>query len=107
MLHMNSKLKTVRSVIFYHVLVSGLTVSQTCHAYVAWLNMWDYEMSLEEINSLTCESEGNILTQTDMLLYGGAEFTYTDSFQCGKIVDVFSCPCKCFDGFSTGLAISN
>ena len=84
MLHMNSKVKTVRSVIFYHVLVSGLTVSQLCHAYVAWLNMWDYEMSINQINALTCESIGNIFTQTDLQFYGAAGFTYTEIFDCGK-----------------------
>ena len=54
------------------------------NGYIAWLNMWDYEMSINQINALTCESIGNILTQTDMQIYGAAGFTYNDIFDCGE-----------------------
>ena len=66
--------------------VSGLSTAQTTNGYVAWLNIWDYEMSLESINALTCESEGNVLTQADMSIYGAAGYTYTDSFDCGEFL---------------------
>ena len=58
--------------------------SQLVYGYIAWLNMWDYEMSINQINALTCESIGNIFTQTDMQIYGAAGFTYNDIFDCGE-----------------------
>ena len=64
--------------------VSGMDVNQLCNAYVSWFNLWDYEMSVDTLNALTCESEGNLLTMNDMLYYGAAGPTYDVTFDCGK-----------------------
>lgn len=61
-----------------------MSSSQLTNGHVAWLNLWDYEMSLDELNALTCESEGNLVTQSEMSISGAASFTYDESFACGK-----------------------
>lgn len=61
-----------------------MSVSQLSNAYLALLNLWDYEMGLDTLNSLTCGSKGNIVTPTDMTIYGDANYTYDESFDCGK-----------------------
>ena len=67
------------------VAVSGMDSNQAANAYLAGLNVWNYEMSLDTINALTCEDEGNIATQTGMSIYGSIGFTYDESFDCGRM----------------------
>lgn len=48
---------------------------------IALFNMWDSELSLEEIRILGCESRGNILTMSNMII-GGPTFLTTEDVPC-------------------------
>lgn len=63
------------------LLVGGLQASQATEGRVALFNMWSYEMSLQQLNSLTCDSVGDMVTQTDMQIGGSSQFSY-EVFDC-------------------------
>lgn len=63
--------------------VGCFSVAQATEVMAAWFNMWDYELTSDQVNALTCYDEGNVVTLTDMSLGGAAHFTYSQSFECG------------------------
>lgn len=63
--------------------MSGFSASQVMEAKVAGFNMWGYELTVEQINLLTCESAGNLVTSSQLQLGGRATYSYED-FECGK-----------------------
>ena len=49
---------------------------------MAWFNVWNYEMTLAQLNALDfCRDEGNLVTQSAMLKEGGG-FITMENFQC-------------------------
>ena len=42
---------------------------------MALFNMWDYELTLEQIQEIDCNTTGNLLSMSDMVIKGPAEFT--------------------------------
>ena len=55
--------------------VGGFDTLQTWNGRVALINMWDYELSYEEISKFSCTSRGNLLTMDDMEISGPSLFT--------------------------------
>ena len=45
--------------------------------------MWDYELTADQMNALTCESEGNLVSPSTLQLGGTASYTY-ENFDCGE-----------------------
>ena len=41
-------------------------MDQLVQGKVAWFNMWDSALSSVQLNALSCESTGNVVTQSDL-----------------------------------------
>ena len=50
---------------------------------MAGFNMWDYELTVDQMNLLTCESEGNLVSSAQLQLGGEATYSY-ENFECGE-----------------------
>lgn len=66
--------------------VGSFDTSQLTEAKVAGFNMWDYELTVGQMNALTCETEGNLIATSQLQLGGTASYTYED-FDCGKYLE--------------------
>ena len=73
---------------------------------VALFNMWDMEMSENEIKSVNCVPEGNLLSMFDMLTLGPADFSEEQvpcesdlqllpSYSCFLVIN-FVCICEIY-----------
>lgn len=65
------------------ITVGSFDSSQLTEARVAGFNMWDYELTADQMNALTCESEGNLVSPSTLQLGGTASYTY-ENFDCGE-----------------------
>ena len=65
------------------IVVGGFETDLISHAKVAGFNMWSYEMSLQQLNSLTCDDVGDLVKTSDMRAVG-AGYTFRN-FDCGKL----------------------
>ena len=52
------------------LIVDMFELSELMMGKVAPLNMWDKEMTEDEVKSIDCSSEGNLLSMTDTLILG-------------------------------------
>jgi len=53
---------------------------------LSWLNLWDREMSADQVLNLNCRDEGNIVNWNTLSVMGDATFHY-ENFPCeGKVL---------------------
>ena len=48
---------------------------------IAWFNMWDYEMSEQEVKALGCRDKGNVSSWDTLAQQGTGSFHY-ETFLC-------------------------
>lgn len=58
--------------------MGGFDLNDVTQGRLAMFNMWDYERTLENIQNLDCESQGNLLTMSNLSIGGPANFTMED-----------------------------
>ena len=54
----------------------GYQLTQTTPGQIAVFNMWDYEMTAEEVNSKTCGSGGNVSSWDTLNVKGISDTAY-------------------------------
>ena len=55
--------------------VSDFHIAELMEGKVALFNMWDRAFTEDEVNSIDCLSEGNLLSMSDMSVLGPANLT--------------------------------
>ena len=55
--------------------VSDFHIAELMEGKVALFNMWDRAFTEDEVNSIDCLSEGNLLSMSDMSILGPADLT--------------------------------
>ena len=68
--------------------MGGWDAEQVCNGYIAGFNLWDIEMSHDQINIIGCDDVGNILTYNDFLLEDRS-YSY-EYFPCGELCKMFA-----------------
>lgn len=58
--------------------MGGFDTGAVVEGRTAMLNLWDHELSLENVEALSCSSQGNLLTMSNMSIGGPASFTTED-----------------------------
>ena len=64
------------------VIVGGFDENQLVVGAVAGFKLWNYDMTVDELNAITCGNTGNVLTYFDFTV-SGAAFS-NDDFACSK-----------------------
>ena len=54
------------------IAVGSFDIDQLIQGRAALFNMWDYDMTRDELNAVGCRSEGNILKMSDMTIHGAS-----------------------------------
>jgi nucleoside-specific outer membrane channel protein Tsx len=54
--------------------VGGFDADQISVGLVGDINMWDYEMTADEIRSLTCNDKGNLVNSSSLQIGGGVSW---------------------------------
>ncbi|XP_067951392.1 C-reactive protein-like [Watersipora subatra] len=68
----------------------GLDINQLSAGKIAWVNMWDYAMSDEEIKMLKCRDEGNVVNWNTLSQQGASHIHY-ETFECqGKATEAYN-----------------
>ena len=58
--------------------VGNFDLSQTSMGTIGWFNMWDYEMTPDEIAELSTSQQGNIVNWSTLQVQGSPTFTTLD-----------------------------
>ena len=60
----------------YMTVVGGFVMSQLIEGKIAMFNMWDHELSRDQVNFIDFNTTENFLTMADMSIEGPAFYSY-------------------------------
>ena len=73
------------------LIVGMFELSELMMGKVALFNMWDKEMTEDEVKAIDCSSEGNLLSMSDTLILGPSGYMPEEvPCETGKNIIVFS-----------------